>query len=32
MEEMKQKKPFPKGYDYEKVRREAMEEKYGCIN
>ncbi len=32
MEEMKQKKPFPKGYDYEKVRREAMEEKYGCFN
>ena len=32
MEEMKKKYPFPKGYDYEQVRREAMEEKYGCVN
>ena len=30
MEEMKQKYPFPKDYDYEQVRRENMEEKYGC--
>lgn len=32
MEELKKKYPFPKDYDYEKVRRESMEEKYGCIN
>ena len=32
MEEMKKKYPFPKDYDYEQVRREAMEEKYGCVN
>ncbi|MCM1386955.1 MAG: hypothetical protein NC231_06485 [Bacillus sp. (in: Bacteria)] len=32
MEEMKKKYPFPADYDYEQVRREAMEEKYGCIN
>lgn len=32
MEEMKEKYPFPKDYDYEQVRREAMEEKYGSIN
>lgn len=32
MEELKKKYPFPKGYDYEQVRREAMEEKYGCID
>jgi len=32
MEEMKQKYPFPKDYDYEQVRRENMEEKYGCVN
>lgn len=30
MEEMKKKYPFPK--DYEQVRREAMEEKYGRTN
>lgn len=29
MEEMKKNYPFPKDYDYEQVRREAMEEKYG---
>ena len=32
MEEMKKKYPFPKDYDYEQVRREAMEEKYVCVN
>ncbi len=32
MEELKKKYPFPKDYDYEQVRREAMEEKHGCIN
>jgi len=32
MEELKKKYPFPKDYDYEQVRREAMEEKYGCID
>lgn len=32
MEELKSKYPFPKDYDYEQVRREAMEEKYGCVN
>ena len=32
MEELKRKYPFPKDYDYEQVRREAMEEKYGCAN
>lgn len=32
MEEMKKKNPFPKDYDYEQVRKEAMEEKYGCVN
>lgn len=32
MEELKKKYPFPKDYDYEQIRREAMEEKYGCIN
>ncbi len=32
MEEMKKMHPFPKDYDYEQVRRESMEEKYGCIN
>lgn len=32
MEELKRKYPFPKDYDYEQVRREAMEEKYGCVN
>ena len=32
MEELKKKYPFPKDYDYEQVRREAMEEKYGCVN
>lgn len=30
MEELKKKYPFPKDYDYEQVRRESMEEKYGC--
>lgn len=32
MEELKRKYPFPKDYDYEQARREAMEEKYGRIN
>lgn len=32
MEELKKKYPFPKDYDYEQIRREAMEEKYGCVN
>lgn len=32
MEEMKKKYPFPSDYDYEQVRKEAMEEKYGRIN
>ena len=32
MEELKKKYPFPKDYDYEQVRRETMEEKYGCVN
>lgn len=32
MEELKKKYPFPKDYDYEQIRREAMDEKYGCIN
>ncbi len=32
MEELKRKYPFPKDYDYEQVRREAVEEKYGCVN
>ncbi len=32
MEELKKKFPFPKDYDYEQVRRENMEEKYGCVN
>lgn len=32
MEELKKKFPFPKDYDYEQVRREAMKEKYDCIN
>ncbi len=32
MEELKKKYPFSKDYDYEQVRREAMEEKYGCVN
>lgn len=32
MEELKRKYPFPKDYDYEQVRKEAMEEKYGCVN
>lgn len=32
MEELKKQYPFPKDYDYEQVRRETMEEKYGCIN
>lgn len=32
MEELKKKYPFPKDYDYEQVRRENMEEKYGCID
>ncbi len=27
MEELKKKYPFPKDYDYEQVRREAMEER-----
>lgn len=29
MEELKKKYLFPKDYDYEQVRREAMGEKYG---
>lgn len=32
MEELKKKYPFPKDYDYERIRKEAMEEKYGCVN
>ena len=32
MEELKKQYLFPKDYDYEQVRRETMEEKYGCIN
>lgn len=32
MEEVKNKYPFPKDYDYEQVRKEAMEEKYGGVN
>ncbi|MBR1599373.1 MAG: hypothetical protein IJ661_10765 [Lachnospiraceae bacterium] len=32
MEEMKKTHPFPKNYDYEKVREEAMAEKYGRFN
>ena len=32
MEELKKKYPFPKDYDYEQIRREAMEEKYGCVD
>lgn len=32
MEELKKKYPFPKDYDYEQIRTEAMEEKYGCVN
>ena len=32
MEELKKKYPFPPNYDYEQIRKEAMEEKYGCIN
>lgn len=32
MEELKKKYPFPKDYDYEQVRREIMEEKYGSVN
>ncbi len=32
MEELKKKYPFPKDYDYEQIRREAMQEKYDCIN
>ena len=32
MEELKKKYPFPKDYDYEQVRREAMEEKYGSVD
>lgn len=30
MEEMKKATGYPKNYDYEQVRREAMTEKYGC--
>ena len=32
MEELKRKYPFPKNYDYEQGRREAMEERYGRVN
>ena len=32
MEELKRQYSFPKDYDYEQIRREAMEGKYGCIN
>jgi len=32
MEELKRKYPFPKDYNYEQVRRETMEEKYGSVN
>lgn len=31
MEELKKKYPFPKDYDYEQIRKEAMEEKYGYM-
>ncbi len=29
MEEMREKSPFPKNFNYEKAREEAMYEKYG---
>ncbi len=32
MEELKKQYPFPNDYDYEQVRREAMGEKFGCID
>lgn len=32
MEELKKQYPFPKDYDYEQVRRETMEEKYGSTD
>lgn len=32
MEELKKKYPFPKDYNFEAVRRENMEQKYGCTN
>ena len=32
MEELKRQYSFPKDYDYEQVRREAMGQKYGCID
>lgn len=32
MEELKKRYPFPKDYDYEQIRKEAMEDKYGCVN
>lgn len=32
MEELKKKYHFPKDYDYEEVRRENVEQKYGCVN
>lgn len=32
MEELKKQYPFPKDYDYEQVRKETMEEKYGSFD
>lgn len=32
MEELKKQYSFPKDYDYQQIRREAMGEKYGCID
>lgn len=32
MEELKKEYPFPTNYDYEQIRREAMEEKYGRVD
>lgn len=32
MEELKKKYSFRKDYDYEQIIKEAMEEKYGCVN
>lgn len=32
MEELKRQYPFPQDYNYEQVRRETMEEKYGRVN
>lgn len=32
MEELRKKYPFPPNYDYEQIRKEAMEEKYGRVD